>query len=83
MIKKGKEIFDSDLYNDIIAIRSEIKTLNENIEKTEKLFKLCKSDLFKYGRCVIALEHVLSLDKYKEINESIEEDEKHEERFGY
>ena len=83
MMKKGQKIFDSDLYNDVLAIRDEIKEIKGNIESTESMFKACKSNLFKYGRRVIALEHVLSLDEYKEINEDIEEDEKREKEFGH
>ena len=75
MIRKGREIFDSDLYNDVLAIRDEIKDLKGNIESTEIMFKACKSNLFKYGRRLIALEHVLSLGEYKKMNEEIEKDE--------
>ena len=82
MIKKGEEIFDSDLYNDVLAIRSEIKTAKGNIKSTESIFKSCKSSLHKYGRTVIALEHILSFGKYKEVNESIEKDEKYEKEMG-
>lgn len=82
MIKKGEEIFDSELYDDVLAIRSEIKTAKGNIKSTESMFKACKSSLFKCGATVTALEHILSLGKYKEMNESIEKDEKYEKEMG-
>ena len=82
MIKKGEEIFDSELYNDVLAIRSEIKMTKGNIENIGNIIKICKSSLFEYARIVTALEHILLLDKYKEMNESIENDEKYEKEWS-
>lgn len=74
--------FDPELYNDVLAIRQEIEDIKTRVKDTENTFKECKSKLFKYGRTITAFEHVLSLDKYKEMNEDIEKDEKFEEMNG-
>lgn len=74
--------FDPDLYNDVFAIRQEIKDIKARAKDTENTFRECKSKLFKYGRTIIALENILLLGKYKEMNEDIEEDEKYESKIG-
>ena len=70
--------FDTDLYNDVLAIRQEIKDIRTRVEDTENTFKECKSKLFKYGRTLIALKNILSLNEYRKMNEGIEKDEKYE-----
>ena len=74
--------FDTDLYNDVLAIRQEIEATRTRAKDTENVLKECKSKLFKYGRTIIALENILLLGKYKEMNEDIEEDEKYESKIG-
>lgn len=78
MMKKGSDLVNVKLYKDVLAIREEIKGLKKNIESTESMVKAGNSIIFKNNSMLTALEHVLSLDEYKEINEGIEEDEKHE-----
>ena len=78
MMKKGSDLVNVKLYKDVLAIREEIKGLKKNIESTESMVKAGNSIIFKNNSMLTALEHVLSLDEYKEINEGIEEDEKYE-----
>lgn len=83
MMKKGSDLVNVKLYKDVLAIREEIKGLKENIESTESMVKAGNSIIFKNNSMLTALEHVLSLDEYKKINDDIEEDENHEKEFGY
>jgi len=73
-----RQLLDTTLYVDVLAIRQEIKDLKLKIEHTKNVLKENDSKLFKYKRAISAFEHVLENDSYKEMNEGVIKDEEFE-----